>query len=485
MAIDALTSSGIDSLISSYTASEQSRMIAPLVTRKSSYENKISTYTTLSSKLDSLKSQLNDLKATGSSSLFVPSMTASLSSSSFMSVSASSKATPGSYTMRVQQLAKNDITVSKQDLSSAAKLANGTYNFQIVSGTTTKDISVTIDDTVTDFKSSLQKIKDAINSQASDIVSAAAFSPDSTTSRLSITAKNMGVDNQIVLQEKDTTSSDILGYMGYSLNAGTPPTVDRDTTVSDGTSGYIYDSSLLNAKFNFNGLDFQRSTNSINDAVDGLTFNLTAEMKDTDPNVNISVSTSTSSVRSKIENFVTKFNEIYYYLKTNSSTTTTSRGALAGDATTLSLLQSMTNAAYTRVDGISSGAPNRLGDLGISFTATGGLSITDSSKLDSKISSNLSDVGAIFNSTNGIATTLFSQVDRYVGTTGYLAKANDSYNNTVKDLAGKITAKQTSIDKSAEVLRNKYETLQTQLANLLSTSSWFSSTAASDSGSYF
>lgn len=484
MAIDALTSSGIDSLISSYTASEQSRMISPLTTRKTSYENKISTYTTLSSKLDSLKSQLSALKATDSTSLFVPTMTATLSSSSFMSASASSKAVPGSYTMRVQQLAKNDITVSRQDLSSAAKLANGTYNFQIVSGTTTKDISVTIDDTVTDFKGSLQKIKDAINSQAPEIVSAAAFSPDSTTSRLSITSKNMGLDNKIVLQEKDTTSSAILGYMGYALNAGTPPTVDRDTTVSDGTSGYIYDSSLLNAKFNFNGLDFQRSSNTVNDAVDGLTFTLTAEMKDTDPNINISVSTSTSSVRSKIENFVTKFNEIYYYLKTNSSTTTTSRGALAGDATTMSLLQSMANAAYTRVDGLSSSVPNRLGDLGISFTSTGGLTISDSSKLDKMISNNLSDVGAIFNSTNGIATTLYSQVNRYVGTEGYLAKANTSYNNTVTDLASKITAKQTSIDKSAEVLRSKYEALQTQLATLLTASSMFTGTTT-DSSSYF
>ncbi|MCU7495306.1 MAG: flagellar filament capping protein FliD [Ignavibacteria bacterium] len=485
MAVDALTSSGIDSLVSSYTASEQSRMITPLTTRKSSYESKISTYSTLSSKLDSLKSLISDLKATGSSSLFVPSMTATLSNSSFMSVSATSKATAGSYTMRVQQLAKNDITVSKQDASSAAKLANGTYNFQIVSGGTTKDVSVTIDDTVTDFKGSLQKIKDAINSQASEVVSAAAFSPDSSTSRLSMTAKNMGQDNRIILQQKDSTSSEVLSYLGYSLNSGTPAQVERDTTVSDGSSGYIYDSSSLNAKFNFNGLDFQRNSNTINDVVDGLTFTLTSEMKDTDANVNISVSGSTSSVRSKIENFVTKFNEIYYYLKTNSSTTTTSRGALAGDATTNSLLQSMTQAAYTRVDGLSSDKPNRLGDLGISFTATGGLSISDSAKLDSKIANNLGDVEAIFNSTNGIATTLYGQLDRYLGTEGYLAKANESYSNTVSDLASKITAKQASIDKSAEVLRSKYEALQTQLASLLTTSSWYSGSSSTDTTSYF
>ncbi|HEX2869587.1 MAG TPA: flagellar filament capping protein FliD [Ignavibacteriales bacterium] len=485
MAIDALTTSGIESLVSSYILTEQNRAITPLDTRKSKYQDLITGYSTISSKLDSLNSLLKDLKATGSSSLFVPAMAATLSNSSFMTATATSTATAGSYTMRVQQLAKADITVSKQDLSSGAKLANGTYNFQIVSGSATKDISVTIDDTVTDFKSSLQKIKDAINTQASDTVSAAAFSPDSTTSRLSITAKNMGMDNQIVLQEKDGTSSAILGYLGYALNANTPPTVDRDTVVSDGSSGYIYDSSLLNAKFQLNGMDIQRNTNVVSDLVEGVTFTLSAEMQNTDPSVNVSIAGTTSSIKSKITDFVSKFNDVYNYVKVNSSTSTVARGKFTGDATAISLMSGLTNAAYTRVVGIPDGQLGRLADLGITFTSDGGLTVSDSSKLDSKIANNLSEVEAIFNSDNGVASKLYNLVNPYLGSDGYLAKMNANYNNTITDLSSKITAAQTRIDKSADILRNKYYDLQTQLATLLTTSSMFSSTAATDSGSYF
>lgn len=485
MAIDALTSSGIDSLVSSYVLTEQNRAITPLDTRKSKYQDLITGYSTINSKLDSLKSLLNNLKATGSSSLFVPSMTATLSNSSFMTATAASTASAGSYTMRVQQLAKADITVSKQDASSAAKLANGTYNFQIVSGTSTKDISVTIDDTVTDFKSSLQKIKDAINSQAADTVSAAAFSPDSTSSRLSITAKNMGMDNQIILQEKDTTSAALLSYLGYSLNAGTPPAVDRDSVINDGSSGYIYDASLLNAKLQFNGMDIQRNTNVVSDLVEGITFSLTAEMKDTDPNINVSVAGTTSSIKSKITDFVSKFNDVYSYVKINSSTSSVARGKFTGDATAISLMSGLTQAAYTRVAGIPDGKLGRLAELGITFTSDGGLTVSDSSKLDSKIANNLSEVEAIFNSDNGVASKLYNLVNPYLGSDGYLAKINSSYNNTITELSSKITAAQTRIDKSADILRNKYNDLQSQLAALLTTSSWFSSTASSDSGSYF
>lgn len=471
MAIDALTTSGIDSLVSSFITSEQNRAITPLDNRKTKYQNMITGYSTLSSKLDSLKSILNDLKTTGSSSLFLPTMTASLSNSSFMSATATSTATAGSYTMRVQQLAKADIAVSKQDLSSAAKLANGTYNFQVVSGSTTKDVSVTIDDTVTDFKSSLQKIKDAINSQASDVVSAAAFSPDSTHSRLSMTAKNMGVDNQIILQEKDSSSESLLNFLGYSLNANTPRTVDRDTVISDGSSGYIYDASALNAKFQFNGMDIQRNSNVVSDLVEGLTLSLTAEMKDTDPNINISVAGSTSSVKTKITDFVSKFNDVYNYVKINSSTSTVARGKFTGDATAISLLNGLSQAAYTRVSGIADGKLGRLGELGISFASDGGLTISDSSKLDSKIANNLSEVEAIFNSDSGVASKLYNLVNPYLGSDGYLAKVNSSYTKTITDLSSKITSTQTRIDKSADVMRKKYEALQTQLAALLNASS--------------
>lgn len=494
MATTYLTTSGINSLVSSYTTSEQSKLITPLNTRKTKYQNMVSAYSALSSRLDTFKTSLNELKTTGSSSVFAKTKSATLSNSSFFSVTAGTKAAAGAYSLRVSQLAKSDVTVSKQDASTAAKLANGTYTFQIKSGSTTKDVSVTIDDTVTDYSSTLKAIRDAVNSQATDIVNASAFSPDGSKSQLSITAKNSGNSNQIVLQQKDgdTSGESILNYLGYSLNSSTPRSVDRETMISDGSAGYIYADTELNAKMKFNGIDIERNTNTVSDLVDGLTFNLTAAMKDTDDAVNVSISESSSSVKSKIENFVSQFNSIYSFIKTYSATsvsttsagTTSSRGAFAGDATTNSLVSGLSSAAYAKVDGLTDSTINRLGDIGISFSSSSGLTISDSSKLEKAIGNNLGDVEKLFNSDNGIAAKLYNQVSKYTGTDGYLAKANESYNNNISYLAKKITSKQESIDKNASILRSKYEKLQLQLATLMTTmGSYYSDDSSSSTSS--
>lgn len=471
MAIDALTTSGINTLINSYISTEQSKMITPLNARKYKYESMVSGYSTLSSKLDSLKSSLTDLKKTGTDSIFSHSKTATLSNSSFFSVSANSSAAIGSYSLKVNQLSKADVTVSRQDASTGAKLANGTYAFQIKSGSTTKDVSVTIDDTVTNYKESLAKINEAINSQAKEIVNSAVFSPDGTKSQMSITAKNQGSDNQIVLQalDGDTTAEPLLNFLGYSLNASSPRTVDRETTISDGSAGYVYDSAQLSAKMKFNGIDIQRNSNVISDLVTGLTFTLTGSMKDTDDPVNVNIAGNISDVKSKVENFVSKFNEVYNYVKVNTSTSTVSRGAFASDATALSLLNSMSTLAYGKVEGLGDGKLSRLSDIGITFTSDGGLKISDSSKLEKKLTDNLSEVEAMFNSDKGIATKLYATVNPYLGSSGYLSKSNESMNNTIKYISDKITSTQARIDKSADVMRGKYEQLQMQLAQLLNT----------------
>lgn len=475
MAIDALTTSGINTLVSSFITSEQNKLISPLNTRMNKYQNIISGYSTLSSKLDSLKTVLGDLKATGTSSAFQPVKSATLSNTSYFTASAASTASTGTYTMRVSQLAKSDISVSKQEASTAAKLANGTYKFQVKSGSITKDVTVTIDDTVTDFKSTLKKISEAINKDASDAVTGAVFSPDGTTSRLSMTAKNTGAGNQVVLQKTDDTSKAILEYMGFAYN-DTTGVVDRDTVIDDGTGGYIYDASALSARMKFNGIDITRDTNTVSDLAEGITFSLTGEMKDTDSTVNISVTGSTSSLKSKIENFVSKYNESYNYVKTNSSTSTVARGAFAGDATAVSLLRSLSTTAYSKVNGLGADKLSRLSDIGITFTSTGGLTISDSSKLESKLQNNLSEVEALFNSENGVAAVLYKQVEPYVGSEGYLSKANTSMGKTVTDISAKITSMQSRIDKNAEILRGKYEDLQMQLAQLLTTQgSYYSS----------
>ena len=167
MATDILSTSTINSLVSSYTVNETDKYVTPLQNRKSKYSNLSSAYAAFSSKLSALKSLLTNLKLTGSDSLF-RTKSATTSDSSFVTATASSSASIGAYSLRVNQLAKNDIVISNDLTSSDASALSGTHSFSIKtgdgdSGEFVSNVEVTFDSSETN-ETIMEKIADAINS---------------------------------------------------------------------------------------------------------------------------------------------------------------------------------------------------------------------------------------------------------------------------------------------------------------------------------
>ncbi len=586
MSFDILSTSSINTFVSSYIVRETNKLVSPLQDKKSKYENLTSAYETFSSKLSSLKSVLTNLKLTGSDSLFRAKSTTT-SDSSFVTASASSSASIGAFSFRVNQLAKSDVVMSTDMTSSQTNSITGTHTFTIKTGDgSTGEYTSTVEVTFSSSETNqtvMEKIADAINTDkavvlsdaktasatysggtssidinlngttttitvngggtyedlideivtnindnidgitaekvldspntgdvklkltvddsskyisisnssgydlvtdlnisvtkekgASGIVTASAFSPTSTTSQLSITAKETGVDYRIK-ELSDGATYSALAAVG--LNLGTTRTAFDQSTSPD-TAGFLYAditdaNNQLNAKFSFNGLSLQRNSNSIDDLVTGVTFKLHSVMQSSDTDVNLTVANDVTSIKSSIENFITKFNELYTFLRENTKSTLEGRGLLIGDSNATSILSSLTSLSYTPVSGLPADDINLLSQIGISFSSDSGLSISDSSLLESKISENASEVEALFNSTNGIANTLYDKIDSYLGAGGYLALAKDSYENNISLYNDKIAAAQKRINKSADNLRKSYENLQTQLANLLAAQNMF------------
>ena len=578
MAAEILSTSTINSLVNSYAANESDKYISPLQIRKSKYSNLSSAYGTFSSKLNSLKGLLTNLKLTGTDSLF-RTKAATTSNSSFVSASAGSSASVGAYSFRVDQLAKSDIAISNDFTKSDVNSLTGTHNFVIKtgdgdSGEFVSNIEVTFSDSETN-ETIMDKIADAVNSDkavvesdtktasstysggessfvidlngtettisitgggtyenlideivssisenidgvtaekvtdsgnvslkltvddssdyisishstgfdlvsdlsigvtqekgASGIVTASSFAPTSSKSQLSITAKETGVGYRIT-ELSDGAGSSALNSIG--LNFGTTRTDYSQSTDPD-TSGFLYsditdENNLLNAKFNFNGLTLQRDSNSISDLVTGVTFKLNSVMQSTDTTVNLTVGSDVDSVKSTIESFITKFNDLYTYLRENSTSNSGQRGLFMGDTNASTILSSLTALSYTSVSGLSTGNLNLLSQIGISFDSSTGLSISDSSVLENKISENATQVEALFNSTNGIANTIYDKINPYLGAGGYLALAKSTYDRNVTSYDDRITSAKKRIDKGAENLRSSYEQLQSQLADLIS-----------------
>lgn len=105
MAIDLLTTSGINSFINSYIQSESEKRITPLKTRQNKYNKLSSAYSNLLSNIDKLKSSLSTLKLRDASSVF-RAKKAETSNNNLVSATATSLADAGSFTIRTNQLAK-------------------------------------------------------------------------------------------------------------------------------------------------------------------------------------------------------------------------------------------------------------------------------------------------------------------------------------------------------------------------------------------
>lgn len=581
MAYDLLTTSGINSLVNYYINNEASKRITPLETRKTKYTSISNIYSNLLTKVEALKSKMSTLKATGTSSAFATKKATS-SNTTAVAVSASTAAQKGTFSLRVNQLAKNDLVVSLDKTATGFSTITtaGTYTFAVkggdgeggqfnsnvtleltaddftngnisfedlsekiteainddkaevqsssVSGSTLSSGSFTLDlngtETVIDYSAgtydevidsiitqledisglAAEKVVDGSNVQlkltvtdsskyisinsdsgtlltelglsvdqekgASGIVSATAFAPTTGLSQISLTAINSGSGFKI--EDISDTSGGLLAEFG--LNLGATRTVFVQNESGDDTAGYVYDASILNSKINFNGLNIERNSNSISDLVTGVTLNLKSVMAVDDTDVTVDVANDVTSVKTKIEEFISSFNEIYSYIKTNTSSSDGIRGVLIGDSSASSLLSLFSSTAYSPVTGLDSGTINSLSELGITFNASMGLSISDSDQLADALENNIDEVEQLFVSENGIATNLYNKLLPYSGYSGYLSARKNSVDDNIESINDSITRIQTKIDKNSESLRYRYIQLQSQLSELMASVGDFS-----------
>lgn len=324
---------------------------------------------------------------------------------------------------------------------------------------------------------------------AASIASASVFSPQSGMSKFSLMATNTGYSNLL-----NITSSTLFTEIGLTesiLSNRYANTYDGIST-SDTKAGFLYgtryldeddrekgsietnENNKLNAKIVFNGINIQRDSNTISDIVNDVTFNLKSVMKESDETTSIKISKDTSGLKTKLNEFITKFNDVYTYIKNLSVTDSSGkRGVLVGELTASTILNTLTADAYTQVSGIAMGEISFLSQIGIKFDPKTGFSVDDDVLLTDALNNKTDEVKNLFASGNGIASKMYNSVDNYIKSNGIISGVQKSYNDNIKWLADKIDGTQSRIDKSAEFLRKKYERLQAQMAALLTFQSSF------------
>ncbi len=444
----------IELLLQSYRVLEE-RPIRELESRKEFIDKRIDKLNELKSKLNALQSLAKELGYTTSTSIW-GSKTATSSDESIVKVTASSSAVATTHTVKVLQLAKADKVISNQysltgtDIVTA--LGAGTYTFEVTVNGTTKQVSVDIA-AGDDNQTILKNIVTAVNNTTDIGISASFIQDSSSTGRLVFTSEETGADFEMTLRD---VSGSLLSTIGMN-----------DSVQMNGTSGgYLYATSELNAIVEIDGITVTSNDNSIDDAVEGVTFDLYKVQDATASPVNVDVSVDIEKIKDKLQDFMDKYNEVLDFIQSNTKvdSNTYKRSIFSGDYSITRLRLQLRQAMSDPVQGLPSGYPTILAEIGIEADRNGKLSITDASKLDDMLKNNLEQVEALFNSSDGFSGRLDKLLEEMTGGDGVIESRKDVLSSQINSINNRIDLLQKQVDRKMDYYRDQFAQLQSAYA---------------------
>lgn len=284
-----------------------------------------------------------------------------------------SKASRGSYSLDVKSLAQSQALASRDVFADrdATSVGRGTMTLQVGDKTT----NITIDSS----NDTLQGLANAIN-EANAGVSAGVI--------------DTGNGFQLVLSADETGEANAVNIS--VTEDGAAPGLSRfafDTADPENMDGMRQTIAASDAVMEINGVEIRRATNTIENVVDGLTFNITGEGKST-----IKVEQDTAAVAERVQAFVDKFNELQGTIRELSSfDSETGQGSiLTGDSTVRNIQNQLKRVLTDIIPGLENASVRSLADVGIGTDFRTGELQFDSQKFQQQLRENPDDVTALF-----------------------------------------------------------------------------------------
>lgn len=384
----ALSSPGIGSgldvsgILSQLMAFER-RPLAVLDTREAKYQAQLTAYGSLKGALSAFQSAIAGLADAAKFSA----VTASLADTTVATATASSVAAAGSYSVEVQTLAQAHKLKSANFAATGSTLGSGTLTIQFGSysgGAFTLNpdkAAQTI--TVDAGQSSLAGVRDAINAANGGV--SASIVNDGSGNRLVIASKDSGVANalKITVADDDLANTDNAGLSQLAYDASTGGTTNLTQTVL-----------AQNAVVVIDGISISKASNTLTDAIEGVTLNL---LKANTPGATtLTVSRDTAGVQAAVQSFVKAYNDLNKTIADLSKYDAAGKRAstLTGEATVRSV-QAQLRGVFNAALSTAGGGLSALQDIGITFQKDGTLKF-DSSKLNTVLSDSTKDVSTLF-----------------------------------------------------------------------------------------
>jgi flagellar hook-associated protein 2 len=411
--------SGLDvnAIVTSLMAVE-SKPLTTIANHKAAYQAKISAYGTLKSALSTFQATVSSL----SSASQFDAKAATSGNPAVFTATAAGSATIGSHAVTVSQLAQSEKVASTGFANTTDIVGTGTLT--IAFGTyaaagntfTANAAKANVTVSITAANNTLSGVRDAINASNSSV--SATIVNNGTTNQLVITSKDTGEVNslKITVADGDGTNFDTLGLSQLAY----------DPTAAVGAGKNMTETQVAkNALLSVDGIALVKASNTISDAVAGVTLNLLATSAG--GSVNLDIANNQVKVTASVTAFVDAYNKLDTTLRslTKYDPTGKASGALLGDATARTITNQIKSVLTQSIP--NGGTITSLGQIGVSLQSTGQLAV-DSTKLAAALTNNFNGVAALFAAT---ATATDPQIT-YAGSTS--ATKNGTYAVTVSQL---------------------------------------------------
>lgn len=366
---------------------------------------------------------------------------------------AGNSAVGGNYAINVTNLATSSKVTSKAFAGgTASAIADGTLTIKQGSGTYNLDIEP---------GATLQSVRDSINADAS--LKGAGISAnivtDSFGSRLVLGSSTTGANSDISVSGIPELAIDGTKVVGNTASPMTP--------ASAGSIGAL----AVDASFTVDGMVLTSKSNTVDQAVSGLTFNLLAVGTST-----ITVSTNTDGLKASIQKFVDAYNAIANSVTSLTKPSLDGDGkptvpaALTGDALPRSIL------AAIRGPLSETGAGDKLtvlAQLGITTNQKTGALDFDSTKFTAALNDKKlgGEVQELFTGSNGLMERMNKAIAPFSETGGILDQRSTTLSKTKTKLANDQAALDRRIDTLTAVLTKKYNDMDTLVGKLKATAS--------------
>jgi len=348
--------------------------------------------------------------------------------------SADSTAATGTFSVRVDNLAVAQKQSSRAYADSGTTTIGGTGDMTITIGGNSTTI-------VNAGSMTLAGLQDAINNASDNPgVTASILSENSGSFRLILTSDDTGVANQATLS--------------FSGTAGDAANLNVSEIVAAEDASILVD----------NTFTITRSSNTITDAISGVTLNLVSESTTAE---SISISRDNDKVAESAQTFVDSYNSLQTMIDD------LRKGSLQGDNSLLTMENQLRGIFNNPPTGLSS-QYTYLSEIGVSFDKVGKLSL-DTDKLNTALDTDFPGVAELFaNDDQGYAYRLEALATSLLAPDGLLDARKSGIETRIDSFDLKIAREEYRLELVESRLRKQFSALDTLLSKMGNTSNFLS-----------